>query len=248
MAVRGKTSTAEKRIFAMVTAVLALTGAEVILPYFAGELGVGRFYHITLFFASASFVYGVNAVDSGLANVRQFVSRRLPGMRVTSYGNRSRRLAASILFLYFLFASGWVYAISYDKPVSFLLDHERMKISPDPSLREYYYSYFTMPEDIASARWLRSNLVNGIAVCADFDSAIHVLTSYGGLTIGDHELPSTCEFGNSYIYLSMMNTVGGIGYGTNETGKLYIWPVSEISSKLTAKNLIYSSGASVIYA
>jgi uncharacterized membrane protein len=247
MVIKRKSSIAERRMFGLVTSGLALIAAAAILPYFAGGFGLGREYHIALLFVSVSFVYGVNALNLGLASIRRLVSQRLSPMHLTALKNRGPHLAATILFLYFLFISGWVYAISMEKPISFLLDYERMASSPDLSMREYYYSYFTLPRDIASARWLSSHFVSSDAVCADFDSRNHVLNSFGGFLRGGPELPSQCDFTNSHIYLSTMNTLGGIGFGPNERYVLYIWSVSSISLKLAGKDRIYSSDTSTIY-
>jgi uncharacterized membrane protein len=233
---KNKNPTEQKDTLFMVFGFLLL-GSAVVLPRFAGGLELSRFYHISLIFISSCFVIGTERIESYL---RKLFST-LAFHRVPKHIRFSRTglLAAAILFSYLLYTSGWVWAVSMDPPVSLLLDRGRML--NDPSSQTLYYSELIAPQDIAAATWLGSRAASGQSVCSDFISLHHVLTSYGGFTSIEPELPSECEF-FSYIYLSVLNTRYGIGTAQN-----YTWPVSQIYSGLIAENRVYSNGGAVVY-
>jgi len=154
-----------------------------------------------------------------------------------------------MLFLFLLFDSGWVWAVSMDRPTSVLLDHERMLSYPDLSLRDAFLSYYPAPQDIAGALWLRPLLTSGGHVCADSISAAEVLSSYGGVrpysgAVLVSDLRYDCDFQEGYVYLSLLNTV----YGVGDFHSISTYPISDISPELYLKNLAYSNGGATIYA
>jgi len=210
----------------------------VVLPNFASAFNLSRFYHIGLLFIAPCFVYGAEAVESGLHRMRSFV-RYPKNIRMHS----SRQLVAAIvLFSYFLFTSGWVWAATMDRPTSYVMDAPRYLTYPDPSLRVEYYGELTAPRDIAGAQWIRLHLASPHSVCADYVSTYHVLNSYGELPRSNPLLPFGCDFRSSLVFLSELNTryQTFANYGTPSS-------ISEVTMRLTAENMLYSNGGTIIY-
>jgi uncharacterized membrane protein len=237
LALKKKKNTTERTVALLMVFGFLLLGGVIILPRFGAGLEFSRFYHISLILLSSCFAIGTQMVISfgqGLIHKLGFHATRL-SLPVSS----PRLLGATILFSYLLFTSGWVWAVSMDSPISLILDRDRML--NDPSSQRSYYSELTVSQDVAAARWLGSRVASGRSVCADYISRSHVLTSYGGFSSNQPELPSECEF-YSYIYLSVLNTRYGIGAGERNR-----WDISEISPELIAKNRICSNGGAVIY-
>ena len=169
-----------------------------------------------------------------------------------------RPLAASLLFLFLLFDSGWVWAVSMDAPTSYLLDSERMAhYSRDPEVIVSFYGYYTSTEDVAGARWLNrqvssSSTISNVAssVCADWYTRDELLVSYGGLphpgpSVPENFLPDKCDFREGYVYLSFVNTVYGVG--SRDNPRNFTWPIAQISPEINADNVIYSNGGTTIY-
>jgi uncharacterized membrane protein len=245
---RKKTDSERKMVPVMVSGMF-LIGSAVLVPNFYVGLNITRLYHLALLLASPCFVYGAGFLSS---NMRRLISAfRIDFVRFPSGVSSKWLLAASILFLFLLFDSGWVWAVSMDRPTSILLDHERMLTYPDPdsSLRDAYLSYYTAPQDIAAAVWLRPILTNGGHVCADSISAAEVLASYGGVrpysgSVLVSDLLYDCDFQTGYVYFSLLNTV----YGVGDFHSINTYPISDISPELYLKNLAYSNGGATIYA
>lgn len=230
-------SMSERKMLPLMVAGLALTIAGAILPFFGGGLNLSRFYHIALLCASPCFVYGIGWVGSALNRVRS----RL-GSKWNPPISGTRTMAATLLFLYFLFVSGWVWAVTMDRPTSPILDRERMPSYPDVSVRAEYYAEYTTQQDIVGATWLRSHILGAQLVCADYMSQSHVLNSYGDFPRGGQSL-SYCVSSSPYIFLTALNTLYGLG-----NDGIRVWPISDISTGLAVKDSVYSNGVTRIYA
>lgn len=237
----------ESKMLSIVAAGMALLALLVILPYFAEVLDFSRTYHISLLLAAPCFGYGAAWLPRFGRKVLQVILRRqLPHIVVPSRTTWS--LASTLLILFFLFSSGWVWAVSMDRPTSFILDSDRMLTYPDPSYRIAYFGYFTAPQDIAGAEWLRAHPADGRPVCADFTSSNNVLASHGGIPRPYHyagPFPYGCDLNRADVYVSLVNTEYALWttpYLTNDT-----LPMSMIYPLLATRNRVYSNGGTEIY-
>jgi uncharacterized membrane protein len=250
-----KKNDAERKILPVLAFGVLFIGASVVLPSFAFGLNLPRDYHIGLLLASPCFVYGIiflTSIIRRLFSALTHLPLRVPATRsITNW----RLSAATLLFLFLLFDSGWVWAVSLDNPTSLLLDSERILHSPDGAAN--YYGQYISPEDVAAARWLSPQFGVVRSLCADYWTRDNVLTSYGGLSrdtssIRTYFLPE-CDFrGGAYVFLSVLNTVYGIGIGFGagvgtQSSVIPMWPISQISSELMSDNMIYSNGGTTIY-
>lgn len=240
---RGK-STTEYQTLPLIGGAMTILVSAVLLPVFAFSLNLTRFYHLALLFIAPCFCYGVNAICSVGSSLIS-LNRTMPSkMRVPRV---SVSIAAGILICYFLFVSGWAWAVSMDRPTSFVLDSQRMVQSHDTDLLQEYYQGFTLSTDIAAARWFYLTTPITQSLCADQTSSFHVLVVYGERPYsGEYaveELPYSCHFSGSYIYLSEYNTVAGQGVGPYEGNQFAV----ASTLKPTTLNRIYSDGATIYY-
>ena len=243
----------EEQMFPLVTMAFVFIGAAVVLPFFWSTLQFTRIYHIALLFASPCLVYGMHLIDLTATRVWSYVrgTAHLP-----TYSHRrvsfKSILMAGILFSYFIFNSGWVWAVTLDRPTSHILEPERFRYSGDPTLTADYYHDFTTPSDIVAAQWLSYYHVNGHPVCADQIQRYHVLNSYGGFPRQDgadasHTFPYECDIPKSYVFLSEYNNLFAVvetGENPPDFGRL---PISVIGPKLALKDRIFSDGGALMY-
>lgn len=238
---RGQKKTEEKVAFPIIVTGVILLVSAAVLPFFAGGFNLSRFFHVSLLFASPCIVYGFSGLEQVLNRVRSLTHRE---SALSPHCSRGFRLSATtIVLLYFLFTSGWFWAVSMDRPTSLILDRERMLSYPDPMLRIEYYDGYTPLQDITAARFVRAHLRDSASLCAETRSRHQVLVSVGGVPEIGPELPSDCEFSTSYVYLSTLNSRYGEGLSWQGTP----WYVSEFASNLAAKNRIYSDGGAILY-
>jgi uncharacterized membrane protein len=252
-----KKDEAERRILPVLAFGMLFIGTAVVVPNFAFGLNFTREYHIGLLLASPCFVYGIVLLDSTarrLFSALSHVSLRVPATRSTTNWRLS---AATLLFLFLLFDSGWIWAVSMDTPTSVLLDFGRIKDDPNPAAVAVSVAQYTSPKDVAAARWLTPQLGFVRSLCADYWTRDDVLTSYGGLSrdntsIRTYFLPE-CDFHEAYVFLSESNTVYGVGIsvgagtGTKTTLVDSTWLIAQIAPELNSDNLIYSNGGATIY-
>jgi len=129
-----------------------------------------------------------------------------------------------------------------DRPTSPIFDANRMiTYGDDVGLKVAYYQLYTMPQDIAGARWLRSYIRSSDVLCAGDASRLHVLLSYGERPTSTILL-SQCDFRGSYVYFGVMNTRFEIGA---ENGNAY--DISSYLSIMSARNRLYFIGGTMIY-
>ena len=241
MAKRKKTRT-EKVLIPLMVAGLVFLFASIAIPYLAGTWQISRIYQVALIVIAPCFYFCAAKMAAGLDWFVTFASAHRIRIRIGS------SLAASILFSYLLFTSGWVWAITSDVPTSQVLDQQRMANSPNFSVAFSYYGWYILPEDVAAAQWVRVNGAAGRLVCADSNSRWHVLTSYGGYERYGPMLPWDCDFADQYVYLSISNSL--LQAGTRITGpalqgRTAYFPLKLTSPILFAENMVYSDGATI---
>jgi uncharacterized membrane protein len=239
-------SEAERKMLPLMVVAFIFICSAVTLPFFAATLQLGRIYHIALLFASPCFLYGVGVLDSSLGLVGSFLSKVLHMRLCIRFSARSA-LAAGILFSCFLFTSGWAWAVSMDVPTSLVLDSERFLVSSDVRLNAVYFMDYTVPEDIAGARWLLTYHSSPRPICADIIARWHVLNSYGEFPREGPTLPRCYGYSNPYVFISEFNNLRGVGQASAKPPSYDRFPMSEISAKLSIKNRVFSDGGAVIY-
>jgi uncharacterized membrane protein len=234
---KNKNETAEMLAPPMLAA-LGLLIASVVLPNFASALNLSRIYQISLIFLSPCFYLGATEIGE--------IVHKL-GMFFTGKGNKIKignSLVAAIIIMYFLFTSGFVWAITLDIPTSVVLDAGRMSSSSVPLFQSYYYNWYNVPEDVAAALWMESRANPAYLTCADFTSHGHVLTSYtngsyaNGPSLSVQGGPGACQPATQYVFLSYFNSNSGFGW----TGTA---PFQINLQGLMVENRIYSDGATV---
>jgi len=237
----------EKQVLPLMTVGMALIASATVLPFFAGSLQISRLYHIALLFVAPCFPIGAQGFESAIWRIPSLLHGLNSGLgRVRLFRSQGAFSAATLLFLYFMFTSGWVWAMSMQAPTSLILDRARMATSTDLSSQIAYYSYYTVPQDVASARWVRNFVPRQFSICADWTSKYQTLQSYGQLNAQNIMLPSECNFSDSFFYLSAQNTLTGIGLQPSRLATLSVWSVSSISTILVTKNVIYTDGSSEV--
>jgi uncharacterized membrane protein len=233
----------EKILMPLMAAGLVFLFASIAVPYLAGTWQISRIYQVALIAIAPCFYLCAAKITAALGWL--VTSATAHRIRIRSSGSS---LAATILFSYLLFTSGWVWAITSDVPTSQVLDQQRMANSSNLSVALYYYGWYLLPEDIAGAQWVRAYGAADRLVCADLNSISHVLTSYGGYGGGGPILPSGCDFADQYVYLSFSNSL--LQVGTTPAGSALgvrtgVFPLNYTSHTLFAENVVYSDGASI---
>jgi|GEM_PF-2354764 len=249
--VKRNKSDAEKKMLPLMATSVGLLIATVILPFFANLFNFSRFFHVALLFVAPCFAIGLEWADLSFRSIFRF---RFPSSSLHLPTGKTIAAVAMVAVLssYFLFTSGWVWAITMDKPVSAgtVFDWQRMRESPDTNIKIAYFDDYTPQQDRDAALWINSYGLMSRAVCADSDSKFHVLASYGEqdpnkniVGYNTHELPYLflCERTGDYVYLSTLNMVYGLG-----TSGYAVWPVSRIYGQVLTENRVYS-GVAVIY-
>jgi uncharacterized membrane protein len=237
-------SEGERKMLPLMTVAFGFLASAVLLPYFAGELQLSRIYSIALLFVSPCFLYGIQFLDSLVASARSLV-RYASHVRLPKGVSLKSIFTVAILLSYFLFSSGWVWAVSGDRATSTVLDYDQMFASSDQQVSYAFFAFYTVPGDVAGARWIQAHDSNYLQICADWIARYHVLTSYGGFSRDGPMLPGCYGyFQNSYIFLSEFNNVrDDLSTGSSSTN---IQSISNISALLDVRNRVYSGGA-VIY-
>jgi uncharacterized membrane protein len=244
-ALKNRKSVIEKEMTPVMGVALVFLGCAVVLPYFAASLQLSRMYHIVLLLASPCFVYGARWIEqwirAGVSVLRKFPS-------ISRYPSGKETFLAAILVCYFLFVSGWAWAVTMDRPTSYVIDSERMSTSQDLSLKASYHNDYLALADISGAKWLNTHYAGNLGICSDATTMLHVLTSYGGFAPWPSQtarsLPFECDFSSSYVFLSEFNTLHGELIGTTNPSS---FPTSLLDNKLSATSRIFSDGGAAIY-
>jgi len=234
---RGKNAI-ETEFLGMMTVASLLLAVSVLVPFFAAGLNFTRIVQVALVFLSPCFGIGAGKIESTIRKGALLLRHQ------TGINSYRPRLAATILFCYLLFTSGWIWAVSLDAPTSLALDWQRMSRSSDLFVRVEYFQEFTVPQDRDGAQWFGHYVPREFSACADFVSRTHALASYGGLGTpakGNYPSPPNCDFSRGeYLYLSVLNEIYGVGTDGNS-----IWNIT--LSMYTKNNRIYSNGGAAIY-
>jgi uncharacterized membrane protein len=249
LALKQRKSVAEKRLFPFMAAAFVFLFAAVVFPFFQAGFTLGRIYHTALLFVAPCYVLGAAKLDSVLSTLVSFAKAHLHHISSVLARFTCKDIsAAAILVLYFLFTSGWLYAVSMDKPTSLIIDSERIATSPVPSLAARYYDYYVVDQDIDAALWLRSNAASNSLICSDHTSRYNVLNSYGGFPRTDPTFQYGCPFSSAYVYLSTFNNrFGNLTVVPTAGSNQELVPISEISPSLKSENIIYANGGAVVY-
>jgi len=221
---------------------MGLLLSAVILPNLSFSLNLSRIYQLSLVFLSPCFYLGATKFTSVLKRIGEHSEEDRGGQMRSNH-----MLPAVILFTYLIFTSGWVWAVTGDVvPTSVVLDAKRMANSPLNQVKAQYYDWYIVPQDVAATIWLRSNYDPTRLVCADLLSRYHVLTSYGGFSREGPALnpQGRCQLRQQYVFLSYLNTVGGIGVSRTQYGSA-IWPDTNTVNMVNNENRIYSDGATI---
>src|SRR5208282_2413688 len=212
-------------------------------------LKITRIYSISMLFLSPCFYFGANAITSALSRVCARITRNRVRIKIRWL------VPAAILFLYLIFTSGWVWAVTRDVPTSLVLDYRHYaNYSKDRSVQFEYYAYYIQSEDAAAGMWIKLYGNRG-RVCADEKAQTTVVVLYGGGTQGpDLYRPQTCDLA-SYVYISVMNRVTGLA--TSQSGQFglgvnalvghetfFIVPLNQTTAPIlpNTENRIYSDG------
>jgi uncharacterized membrane protein len=203
----------------------------IVLPHFAQALHITRFYEIALLLLAPLCIIG------GKAILVFFTRKR---------GEPYYASLLLILFLipFFLFQSGFVYAITGDINWSIPLSIHRGEVK-----NLVLYDLIVNEQEVIAAQWLSQKI---FAHSSTYEYSVHAdRVSYGKVLISYGMFPHenmqilvnvTILDENSYVYLRRLNVVEGIIKGKN-----YVWNITELSPIFDGMNKIYSNGASEIY-
>jgi uncharacterized membrane protein len=242
----------EKALGLLIPASMCFLIAAVVLPNLAAILNISRIYSITLLLLSPCFYFGADSIMNCFWRTLAFLTREPRKIRIP------RGLPAVILFLYLIFASGWMWAVTLDTPTSLVLDSQRIASSPEHVLEVPYYIYYTLPQDVAAAQWIGSETsLSTLEICADLNSQKD-LASYAGyetngpLSILHGGRLEGCKL-NDYVYVSVMNFVTGLVAAPSAAGpsisestlSYYVAEMNGTILTLSGENRIYSDGAAI---
>lgn len=218
---------------------MSLLALSIALPNFSNTLNITRIFQIALFFLSPMIVLGSETLFSLIFRALHHVHKGLSW-------NLAHRISivsvAVVIVIFFLFQSGFIFALVGDIPASPSLTTDRTEAAlKNLSL----YDSFTFPEDVYGARWALANIGNQSQIYSDFTSQMSVLRSYG--LVGEnrvHPFTNNTESidRNAYVYLRSLNTIYHIV--ENERSS---WIIPENSSVLENTDPIYSNGGCQIF-
>lgn len=193
----------------------------ILLPSFAGTMGMTRFYHIILFFLAPFFFVGCETFAG-------FLSKQKTKFYTSI-------LVLIVLVPYFLFQTNFVYEVTGSESWSPPLSGYRM--GPRP----YFEMGYVNEKDVFGATWLPENLdIKHTRIYADFSGRI-ALYSYGMISreeigkltdttvLSPHEVVflSTADVTYGMVTLTLSNTT--------------------VFSILNCSNMIYSNGGCCVY-
>jgi uncharacterized membrane protein len=107
-----------------------------------------------------------------------------------------------------------------------------------------YEKYYIYKSEIESAKWLSANKLNNSLVYADRQVKLRLSSSTDIELVLNDVIPSVIDI-NSYVYASRSNFILGRTWGDyNNSQIIFNFPKRFLSEN---KNVVYSSGSSVIY-
>ena len=224
-----------------IVAVLILLGIFV-LPTLGWGLGSVRIWQITLLLMSPLFIFGSEAITSGIAKLARTFRKGVASSR-TGFNNRSLTWfpVVFILIPYFIFNSGLVFELSksqtthfIDMPYSIALSSYRLDLN----------TVFTK-QDVTAANWLSSTVPTGHQVYADIHG------SYLFLQLSEN---NDNKETNSYCYaffrtwnVQMKALTFGTSYGARQSISFEDLNLSWLVQALHLGDKIYDNGGAQIY-
>jgi uncharacterized membrane protein len=215
----------------------------VAVPNFAPILSFTRFYSIAFIFLAPCFVFGAVFLFIVIKNITA---------KIIGYHNlRTTHVRSAMLLIgivasaYFLAQSGLITHYVGASPLSYTIDWDRMRTSPDPNIKTQFYISFTPEQDVVSASWLSKFKSNDSLVYSDWVSMAHPLEIWG--LISKSNLVTLENYTNmkpdSYLYLRYFNTVNGLVAPSPDLS----YNLTAISPILAKTDCLYTNGASEIY-
>ena len=216
----------------------------VAVPNLAPTINFGRFYAITFLFLAPCFVFGGRILllqfKKVLIRIFKRHSLRTEPVKV------SMLMIGVVLSAYFLSQYGFVNYVTGASPLSYTLDWNRIRTSPDLTIKMGLYNGFTPEQDISSATWLSKFMSNNSLIYSDFFSLYHPLKIYGLVPESNLMiLTNVTTMGPStYVYLRYFNIIDGYVTPTPD----WIFSTSRLYPILNENNCVYTNGASNVYA
>ncbi|MCL0090054.1 DUF2206 domain-containing protein, partial [Dehalococcoidia bacterium] len=202
----------------------------IVLPYFTAFHGMGRIYHITLFFLAPFCVLG------GVTTFRWLLRRvRTKPFHASNNPGHVKLVVMLVLTPYLLFGTGFIFEVTGDVPTSIALNAE-MNF---PRFNE---------QELASKEWLRSNMDTRSRVYADLFGRLllygHLWGQVGTFWGETREIPD-----HAYIYLRGLNVKQGEVMQSLEEHRNHIQLQSSPFGEevLAHRNRIYDNGGACVY-
>lgn len=218
----------------------------IVVPNFATNFNITRFYAITMLFLSPCIVMGGELIADAVKALWTRVASR--NFVVNTKRVNVKRITKIFLYIvilgYFFSQSGFVNIVSGAVPLSYSLDYTRANSSQDQAVQIDFSFAYIPQQNVLSANWLLSHKSESVSVFADYVSETNVLVSYGLIPskLLFYLTNTTVPQPGSFIYLGSLNIKDGVI--TTPTG---FFNTSELSPILDNNNLIYSNGNSAIW-
>lgn len=220
---------------------LAIIAMSIVLPNFNNSFQMHRLYYLVLIFLSPLFVLGGEFFFDLLSKLTRILPpRRRKQTKISGVGLKPHKifLVSIVLISFFLFESGFIYAIYGDFSDNIVLSQDKVD-------KVVLYNTVMPAKDVYSAKWLR-NYKGPANVYADEPAITHVLKSYGLLPSDDMVMLTKFSFlefdHGTYIYLREFNVDYGIIIGKRTAN----WNTTDVIPEDVQTNLLYSNGGSEI--
>ena len=153
-------------------------------------------------------------------------------------GGKAVLVCLFVVFM-FLFSTGFIFEVTRDVPISYVLGGSRMN-------KAYFYETVTHEDEPPCAVWLSKNAVPSSNIYGDFISDRLVLLSSGmfleSLSVLTNMTPINRLSSANYVYLRFLN----VNYGTMVDSDGHVWNITAIAPQLSNLNRLYSNGGCVI--
>jgi uncharacterized membrane protein len=152
-------------------------------------------------------------------------------------GGKAWLVLTGCFVMFFLFSTGFMFAITGDVPISYILGGSRMN-------KVDFYDTVTQELDPPCAVWLSRNAAPSAKIYGDAPSDQEVLTSFGAFPLERLiRLDNTMTLDRAnYVYLRYLN----VNYGLMENRGGYVWNITSIAPQLSNMNRLYSNGGCIV--
>ncbi|WP_321423218.1 DUF2206 domain-containing protein [uncultured Methanobacterium sp.] len=214
--------------------------AAIAVPNFASSVNTSRVYQIAMIFlAPFAIIGGCIIIEYAFKMVNKYNSpqhRELP-----------LKIVSIFLIIFFLFDTGFVYAVTNDYGTSIALSQNDMNSTDLDKQITLYNALNMFNQDIISVKWLNQYSNVNSTIYVDYISS-HPLISYGKnlqVYYNDRLKNNTIVKKNEYVYLGYPNRVGNIMMDSIS----FDTPTktSTLTPKLKKLSFVYDNGASSIY-